>query len=102
MTAVGRGPDTCSNLLASSPAGPCPGRLARRAVPEPHWYLRLLGVDPAHGLGRADAEGRPCFLETFAERTVPFHLGDGFELVVEDVEPTSGIRYQGFSRAPAG
>jgi GNAT superfamily N-acetyltransferase len=81
-------------------------------APEPHWHLRLLGVDPRHqggglgtmllkhGLSRADATGHPCFLETFSERNVPFYLRHGFELVMNDVEPASGIRYWGFHRAP--
>ena len=82
----------------------------RRAAPEPHWYLRLLGVDPAHqgqglgsillthGLRRADETGQPCYLETFAERNVPFYLRHGFELVVDETEPSSGIRTWGFYR----
>ena len=82
------------------------------ADPEPHWNLRLLGVDPVaqgsghgatllrHGLERADASGHPCFLETFEERNVPFYLRHGFALVVDDVEPVSGLRYWGFRRAP--
>ena len=75
------------------------------AAPGPHWHLRLLAVDPAvqsrgigaslleHGLQRAHADERPVHLETFAERTVPFYVRNGFEVVVEDVEPTFGLRY---------
>jgi len=81
-----------------------------RAAQEPHWYLRLLGVDPglqgrrlgglllAHGLARADESGHPSFLETFAQRNVPFYLRHGFQLVLDEVEPNSGIRYWGFHR----
>ena len=88
------------------------GQAHESAVPEPHWYLRLLGVDPGnqggglgsvllrHGLDRADADGRSCYLETFGERTVPFYLRNGFDLVAEAVEPNSGIRYWCFHRAP--
>jgi GNAT superfamily N-acetyltransferase len=88
------------------------GPAHERAVPEPHWYLRLLGVDPAHqgeglgstllryGLDRADASGHSCFLETFAERNVPFYVGHGFELVIDEIEPATGIRIWGFHRAP--
>jgi GNAT superfamily N-acetyltransferase len=86
--------------------------LHARAVSDPHWYLRLLGVDPAqqgrglggallgHGLKRAAAELRPCYLETFEERNGPFYLRHGFELVVDEVEPTSGVRIWGFVRDP--
>ena len=86
------------------------GPAHERAAPEPHWYLRLLGVDPAHqgqgvgsillehGLRRADETGQPCYLETFAGRNVPLYLRHGFELVVDETEPSSGIRTWGFYR----
>ena len=86
------------------------GPAHQRAAPEPHWYLRLLGVDPArqgkglgstlldHGLRRADETVEPCYLETFAERNVPFYLRHGLELVVDETEPSSGIRTWGFYR----
>jgi GNAT superfamily N-acetyltransferase len=89
------------------------GPAHKQAAPEPHWYLRLLGVDPDHqgmglgsilldhGLRRADATRQPCYLETFAERNVPFYLRHGFELVVDETEPLSGIRTWGFYRAQA-
>ena len=84
----------------------------RRAVPDRHWYLRLLGVEPTqqgrgigsallqHGLSRADANGDACFLETFQERNVPFYLRHGFALAIDTVEPKSGIRVWGFVRRP--
>jgi len=80
------------------------------AAPEPHWYLRLLGVDPGsqggglgsvlltHGLRLADASGRPCYLETFEKRNAPFYLRHGFALVVDETEPATGIRVWGFQR----
>jgi len=82
----------------------------RHVVPEPHWYLRLLGVEPTeqghglgsallqHGLSRAHEHGDACFLETFQERNLPFYLRHGFKLVIDTVEPTSGIRVWGFLR----
>lgn len=88
------------------------GQAHQRVAPEPHWHLRLLGVDPAHqgsglgavllrhGLDRADASGRSCYLETFNERSVAFYVRHGFDLVVEDVEPATGIRYWCFHRTP--
>jgi ribosomal protein S18 acetylase RimI-like enzyme len=80
------------------------GALHRRDVPGRHWYLSCLGVDPARqsqGLGgsllqpilaRAAAEGVPCYLETAQPRAVPFYRKHGFEVIVEDSEPTSGVR----------
>ena len=80
-------------------------------APEPHWHLRLLGVDPAHqggglgaallrhGIDRAARSGHPVVLETFAERAVPFYVRNGFDLLLTDVEPVSGIRFWLLSHA---
>lgn len=78
-------------------------------APEPHWHLRLLGVDPGHqgggqgavilrhGIDRARRSGHRVVLETFAERAVPFYLRNGFDLLLDDVEPVSGIRFWALS-----
>jgi GNAT superfamily N-acetyltransferase len=77
-----------------------------------HWYLPILGVDPAHqgrGLGgrllapilaRADTEGLPCYLETVEPRNVPFYQKHGFAVVTEGVEPYSGVRFWTCRRDP--
>ncbi len=74
-------------------------------APEPHWHLRLLGVDPGHqggglgavllhhGINRAASDGHPVVLETFSERAVAFYLRNGFHLLLDDVESVSGIRF---------
>ena len=74
-------------------------------APEPHWHLRLLGVDPGHqggglgaallhhGINRAASSGHPVVLETFSERAVPFYLRNGFHLLLDDVESASCIRF---------
>ena len=80
--------------------------LRARDVPEPHWYLSTLGVDPprqGQGVGsallrpvlaRADAAGLPCYLETDKARNVPFYQKHGFEVVEEGVLPgDGGYRY---------
>ena len=71
----------------------------RNVFREPHWYLWLLGVDPAHqgqGIGgallqpvleRADGEGLPCLLHTMAERNVRFYQQQGFQVVYETKPP---------------
>ena len=86
--------------------------LHERDVQDPHWYLMFIGVEPnrqRQGVGsallqpvlpRADAEGMPCYLETFQPTNVPFYLRHGFEIVVEDVEPRSDIRFWTFRREP--
>ena len=60
---------------------------------EPHWYLALLGTDPAmqgRGVGSAllapalaqsDTEGVPCYLETQKEENLPFYARHGFEVL---------------------
>ena len=77
-------------------------------MPQPRRYPRLLGVDAAaqgrglgrrlleYGLARASETGHLTFLETFAARNVAFYRRHGFELVLDEVEPTSGFRCCGF------
>ena len=83
------------------------GPATANVAPEPHWHLRLLGVDSGHqggglgavllrhGLDRAANTGHPVVLETFAERSLPFYLRNGFELLLDDVEPGSDLRFSG-------
>lgn len=59
--------------------------------PEPHWYLPLIGADPAHqgeGLGealmtyalaRCDRDHAPAYLESSNARNIPFYERHGFE-----------------------
>jgi GNAT superfamily N-acetyltransferase len=80
----------------------------------PHWYLALIGVDPAHqgtGLGgavirqpfaRADAAGEACYLETLEARNVPFYERHGFRVIEDGTEPVSGQRYWLMLREPYG
>lgn len=79
--------------------------LHKRDVPERHWYLMVLGVDPprqGQGVGgalmgpilaRADAEGLPCYLETQKAKNVPFYQKHGFEVLVEDDTPDGKLHY---------
>jgi ribosomal protein S18 acetylase RimI-like enzyme len=72
------------------------------AVPEPHWYLAGIGVDPAHqrqGIGAAlllpgieasDRAGIPAALLTNAERNLSFYERHGFEVVREGATPEGG------------
>jgi ribosomal protein S18 acetylase RimI-like enzyme len=58
---------------------------------EPHWYLPLIGVDPAHfgkghgdalvsySLARCDRERVPAYLESSNPRNVSFYRRHGFE-----------------------
>lgn len=77
-------------------------KLHERDMPERHWYLMVLGVDPprqGQGVGgaliapivaRADAEGLGCYLETMKPRNVTFYQKHGFEVVVEEDAPKGG------------
>jgi ribosomal protein S18 acetylase RimI-like enzyme len=88
-------------------------RFHKRDVPPEHWYLFVLGVDPARqgqGVGgtiiqpileRADHDELPCYLETMKERNVTFYRKHGFEVVVDDVFP-NGPRYWTMKRDPIG
>jgi ribosomal protein S18 acetylase RimI-like enzyme len=67
---------------------------------EPHWYLAVIGVEPARqgeGLGgklltavldRLDATGVPAYLETSTAANVAWYRHHGFE-VQHEVTPTS-------------
>jgi ribosomal protein S18 acetylase RimI-like enzyme len=58
---------------------------------EPHWYLPLIGVDPArqsgglgsallsNGLRRCDVDGLPAYLEATSLRSIPLYEKFGFE-----------------------
>ena len=84
----------------------------RRTALGKHLYLSTLGVEPSRqglGLGsalirpmleRADAEGLPCYLETFQPRNVPLYQKHGFKITIEEVEPNSGVRGWAFLREP--
>jgi ribosomal protein S18 acetylase RimI-like enzyme len=75
-----------------------------RAVPEPHWYLAGIGVDPAfqrQGIGsallapgfeEADEAGLPCALLTNSEENLAFYRHRGFEVVREGRTPEDGPR----------
>ena len=73
--------------------------MVRRHEPDPHWYLFVLGVDPAHqgtGMGgallrrlcaRADEAGVVSYLETDEERNVGLYRRFGYEIVEENDTP---------------
>jgi ribosomal protein S18 acetylase RimI-like enzyme len=74
------------------------------AVPEPHWYLAGIGVDPPYrrsgigsallgpGLGAAEAASLPCALLTNSEENLAFYANRGFEIVREGQTPEGGPR----------
>lgn len=70
-------------------------KIHKSRVPEPHWYLMVLGVDPElqnqgagsaivrEGLAHADRESVPCYLETSERRNLAFYERHGFVVVEE-------------------
>ena len=70
-------------------------RMASFHPKEPHWYLPLIGVDPAHqrrghgsalmrhALARCDRSGAPAYLESTHPANVPFYESHGFKLLGE-------------------
>ena len=62
---------------------------------EPHWYLPLIGADPAHqgeghgealmthALARCDRDHAPAYLESSNPRNIPFYERHGFEALGE-------------------
>jgi len=72
---------------------------------EPHWYLPLIGVDPAfqnRGIGsallalalaRCDAEGLPAYLESSNPRNIPLYQRHGFEILGTIQAGSSPVMY---------
>ena len=70
-------------------------RRRRTLLPEPHWYLGMLGVDPdsqrfglgallaRHGVARADATGTPVYLDTDTAAKARFYGKLGFDVAEE-------------------
>jgi ribosomal protein S18 acetylase RimI-like enzyme len=83
-------------------------------MPERHWYLWAIAVDPDRqgqgigtllvrpGLARADAERLPSYGETHDERNMAFYTKLGFELVRTVQVPDSDLRFWCFVREPGG
>ena len=79
---------------------------------EPHWYLSVLGTDPAHqgsGLGgaligavtdRCDAEGLPAYLESSKESNLAYYARFGFEVIGEIPTPGGGPMQWALWRPP--
>jgi ribosomal protein S18 acetylase RimI-like enzyme len=69
--------------------------MVRHHPQEPHWYLPMIGVEPAQqgrgrgaallraALQRVDADGLPAYLESTNPRNVPLYERHGFEVIGE-------------------
>jgi ribosomal protein S18 acetylase RimI-like enzyme len=83
-----------------------------RYAPEPHWYLAMLGVDPAwqrQGIGEAllqpvfavaDRDGRCCYLEAPTEGNAHYYERRGFQVLAETDVPDSDVHVWLMRREP--
>lgn len=84
-----------------------------QAVPDPHWYLALIGVDPDHagkGIGSAllqpvfadaDRDGLACYLETAEAANVAFYEARGFAVTRYGTVSGTSVDYWTMLREPA-
>jgi ribosomal protein S18 acetylase RimI-like enzyme len=82
------------------------------AVPEPHWYLAGIGVDPSRrregigsalvrpGLEASERESVSCALLTNNEENIAFYELQGFEVVRKGRTPDDGPRAWMMRRRP--
>ncbi|MBY9003100.1 MAG: GNAT family N-acetyltransferase [Candidatus Lokiarchaeota archaeon] len=74
-------------------------------APDDHWYLQTLGVEPTHqgkGYGSLlmgymlekidNTNPLPVFLETSTEINVKFYKRFGFEVVIEEIVPSTNVK----------
>ena len=86
-----------------------------RDVPEPHWYLMVLGVDPPRqGQGVGGALMQPILVarrrrqaavlprDAESRSTCHFYQRHGFEVIVEDDIPGNGPHYWTMKRPARG
>ncbi|MGP8296662.1 GNAT family N-acetyltransferase [Streptomyces inhibens] len=79
---------------------------------EPHWYLAVVGADPAaqgqgqgaallrSGLAKADAAGLPAYLESSKPSNLPFYEHFGFAVLGEVQLPGGGPTLWSMRREP--
>ena len=82
-------------------------------MPDPHWYLALLGVDPLwqrQGIGeglmqgvfsQADPAGLACYLEAPTEGNARYYERRGFRVLMETDVPQSDVHVWLMRRDPA-
>lgn len=87
-------------------------RLHRRDMPQPHWYLWLLAVDPPQqgkGVGgellrrtlaEADGAALPCYLETARQSNVALYRRFGFQVLRESTLGSGGPVFWTMLREP--
>ena len=86
--------------------------LHKKLVPDPHWYLSLIGVEPSHqgkGFGqqllsttinRIEPESKPIYLETNKEKNVELFKRFGFRILKKVIVPDTEIFHWSLLRNP--
>lgn len=84
--------------------------LHRKLAGFPHWYLQIIGTEPARQrkgyssrllrpiLERLDREGVPCFLDTQKESNVGIYQHFGFKVLSRKTIPGTGLTSWGMLR----
>lgn len=92
--------------------GEAVGAASAHTPREPHWYLALIGADPAaqgqghgaallrSGLAKADAAGLPAYLESSKPSNLPLYEHFGFRVRAEVPLPGGGPVLWGMWREP--
>jgi GNAT superfamily N-acetyltransferase len=87
---------------------------AKHSPQEPHWYLAVIGADPAaqgrghgsallrSGLAKADAAGLPVYLESSKPDNLPVYQHFGFQTLGELQLPGGGPTLWAMRRPPRG
>jgi len=84
----------------------------KELVPNEHWYLAVLAVDPQHQgkgyasrllnemLSKIDEDGLPCYLETDGDKNVSMYQRFGFKVLDEFVLPETKDKMVAMLRKP--
>jgi len=87
-------------------------KVRRSLADMPHWYLIGLGTEPSPTgaairgslvnpvLTNADWDLRPCYVETFDERDLPFYQQQGFQITGAGEIPKGGPNFWTLLRPP--
>ena len=87
-------------------------RSHKQRMPDPHWYLMALGVDPEYqhaghgsalvrwGIQRADTDNMPIYLETETGASASFYDQLGFEVLDEITIEAIGLLFSLMIRHP--
>src|SRR5262249_53699489 len=110
---VAFGAERWDPIMARARAAFRPGyAVLQQAVPEPHWYLDTIAVEPTrHGQGigsrllqalhaRTDADGLPVTVFTFQPKNLPFYRRHGYEVVCGEEAPVGLPPWWGLRRNP--